>query len=302
MSDLVVIEKKKALHIFTEPGALDPILHQIEKEALLVAPDVATVKGRKDIASIAYKVAQAKTYIDGVGKDLVAEMKELPKKVDAGRKQARDFLDELKDKVRKPLDDWEAEQERIEAEKKAAAEAAALAKQIEHDHEVALLMNAEFDRQREAEKAAAEQARIEREHRIAQEAAERARQEVEARAKAEAEAQQRAVVEAEIRARKAEEAKQEAERREQEQARLAAERIEREKLQAAEAERKRIAAEEEAKRRADEERARDTENRRRKNLEALADMREHSGLNDEQAKSVLIAIAKGQVRNVRIAY
>jgi hypothetical protein len=302
MNDLVVIEKKDAQQFFTEPGGLDPILKKIESEALAIVPDVATAKGRKDIASIAYKVAQAKTYIDGVGKNLVDEMKEMPKKVDAGRKQARDFLDALKDKVRKPLDDWEAEQERIKAEEKAAAEAAALAKQIEYDHEMALLMNADFDRKREAEKAAAEQARIEREQHIAREAAEKARQEAEARAKAECEAQQRAVIEAEIRARKAEEAKQEAELREQENARLTAERIEREKQQATEAERKRIAAEGEAKRKADEERAKDTENRRKKNLEALADMRQFSGLDDEQAKKVLIAIAKWQIRHVKIAY
>ncbi|EES5368095.1 cell envelope biogenesis protein TolA, partial [Escherichia coli] len=35
-------------------------------------PDITTAKGRKEIAYLAYKVAQTKTYLDGLGKDLVA--------------------------------------------------------------------------------------------------------------------------------------------------------------------------------------------------------------------------------------
>lgn len=111
-------------------------------------PDITTAKGRKEIASLAYKVAQTKTYLDGLGKDLVAELKEIPKLIDANRKTVRDRLDELKAKARQPLTDYEEEQARIKAEEaKAAAEA--LAKQIESDHEIAILMDREFDRQRE---------------------------------------------------------------------------------------------------------------------------------------------------------
>ncbi|EGT6367902.1 cell envelope biogenesis protein TolA, partial [Escherichia coli] len=49
-------------------------------------PDITTAKGRKEIAYLAYKVAQTKTYLDGLGKDLVAELKEIPKLIDANRK------------------------------------------------------------------------------------------------------------------------------------------------------------------------------------------------------------------------
>src|SRR5690606_38626522 len=93
-----------------------PVLQQIKA---LVEPqvfDVNTPQGRADIASLAYKVARTQTYLDNIGKDLVAEYKELPKRIDASRKHIRDELDALKDSVRAPLDEWEAqEKERIAA-------------------------------------------------------------------------------------------------------------------------------------------------------------------------------------------
>ena len=60
-------------------------------------------------------MAQTKTFIDKHGKELVAELKAVPAKIDAGRKVLRDTLDAIKDEVRKPLTEWEnAEDERIE--------------------------------------------------------------------------------------------------------------------------------------------------------------------------------------------
>jgi hypothetical protein len=101
---------------------------------------------------MAHKVARSKTYIDNAGKDLVAELKALPKQIDESRRVVRERLDALKDEVRRPLTEWEAEQERIKAEEAMNAlhaEALAmneefdrqLAARIESDHEMALLMN-----------------------------------------------------------------------------------------------------------------------------------------------------------------
>ncbi len=42
------------------------------------SPDIDTRKGRKAIASLAAKVARSKTYLDGLGKDLVAGWKRRP--------------------------------------------------------------------------------------------------------------------------------------------------------------------------------------------------------------------------------
>lgn len=163
VTDLVVIEKQNAMAVFTTKEQLDPIIEAIEKEARSLVPDVSTRKGRDAIASMAHKVARSKTYIDNAGKDLVAELKALPKQIDESRRIVRERLEALKDEVRRPLTEWEAEQERIKAEQAMnAMHAEALvmnenidlqrAIQFEADHEMALLMNKDFDREREEQR------------------------------------------------------------------------------------------------------------------------------------------------------
>ena len=175
--DLVVIEKKNAMAVFTNNDQLDPLIEAIEKEARSLVPDVTTKKGRDAIASMAHKVARSKTYIDNAGKDLVAELKALPKQIDESRRVVRERLDALKDEVRRPLTEWEAEQERIKAEEAMNALHAEalvmnedfdrqLAARIESDHEMALLMNDAFDREQADKAAEAERQRIAHEEEI----------------------------------------------------------------------------------------------------------------------------------------
>lgn len=106
-TEVVTVPKENALQVFSAEQGLDPYLAKIRQEIDGFVPDVSTAKGRKEIASIAYKVAQSKTALDNVGKDLVAELKEVPKKIDAERKRMRDLLDSWKDEVRAPLTAWE---------------------------------------------------------------------------------------------------------------------------------------------------------------------------------------------------
>lgn len=47
--DLVVIEKKNAMAVFTNNDQLDPLIEAIEKEARSLVPDVTTKKGRDAI-------------------------------------------------------------------------------------------------------------------------------------------------------------------------------------------------------------------------------------------------------------
>ena len=107
-SDLVSIEPHNALAIFTTPNAIDPLLERIRREIDQFAPDIGSATGRKAVASMAYKVARAKTYLDDAGKKLADQQKEIPKKIDATRKSIRDTLDSWRDEVRAPLDKWEA--------------------------------------------------------------------------------------------------------------------------------------------------------------------------------------------------
>lgn len=206
VTDLVVIEKQNAMAVFTTKEQLDPIIEAIEKEARSLVPDVSTRKGRDAIASMAHKVARSKTYIDNAGKDLVAELKALPKQIDESRRIVRERLDALKDEVRKPLTEWEAEQERIKAEEAMnALHAEALvmnenidlqrAIQFEADHEMALLMNKDFDREREEQRRLAEQAQRERDEKIQREAAEKATRDAEEKANRERQQHQDALSE-----------------------------------------------------------------------------------------------------------
>ena len=191
-NELIVVEQKNVLTLFTKDNELDSILKQVEMEVATFEHDLSNEARRKKTASLARKVASTKTYLDGLGKDLVAKWKASAKVVDQNRKQMRDRLDELKELARKPLTEWENEQSRIEQEQKEAAEKEALRIQIESDHEIGLLMNERHDRD-VADKIAAEleieRQRVEqekkdrtiREAKIAQDAKEKAEREALAR-------------------------------------------------------------------------------------------------------------------------
>ncbi|EOI1397858.1 hypothetical protein ACMGOC_003333 [Citrobacter freundii] len=319
VTDLVVIEKQNAMAVFTTKEQLDPIIEAIEKEARSLVPDVSTRKGRDAIASMAHKVARSKTYIDNAGKDLVAELKALPKQIDESRRIVRERLDALKDEVRRPLTEWEAEQERIKAEEAMnAMHAEALvmnesidlqrAIQFEADHEMALLMNDKFDREREEKRRLAEQAQRERDERLKQEAAEQARRAAEAKHKAEIEAAARREAEEKARAELAERQRIEAEQRAAREKQEAEARAEREKEEAVAAERRRQEEAEaarlaEEKRKAEEEalRAADKEHRRTINRRVIADLIAQ-GIHEEFAQKALLAIAGGKVQDAHIKY
>lgn len=119
---LTLPPKESALQVFSSPLGLDPYLQKIKDELDAFVPDVSTKKGRDAIASIAYKVAKGKTALDNIGKDLVAELKDVPKKIDAERKRMRDLLDLWKDEVRRPLTEWEEAEAARETAHKAGIE------------------------------------------------------------------------------------------------------------------------------------------------------------------------------------
>lgn len=318
--DLVVIEKKNAMAVFTNNDQLDPLIEAIEKEARSMVPDVTTKKGRDAIASMAHKVARSKTYIDNAGKDLVAELKALPKQIDESRRVVRERLDALKDEVRRPLTEWEAEQERIKAEEAMNAlhvEALAMneefdrqrAARIESDHEMALLMNDAFDREQADKAAEAERQRIAHEEEIKRLAAAAAAREVEQRAqrereeaahreavlKAQAEQAERDRIAAEQKAEADKKAAVEAERRKaQEEAdRIRREAEQREQARLAEEKRK---ADEQARREAD------VQHRKAVGTEIVKALLANTSLTRDQAIEVLTAVKDGCIPHTGISY
>ncbi|HHE5405594.1 TPA: hypothetical protein ACPEZA_000055 [Klebsiella michiganensis] len=331
ITDLVVIEKKNAMAVFTNNDQLDPLIELIEKEARSLVPDVTTKKGRDAIASMAHKVARSKTYIDNAGKDLVAELKALPKQIDESRRVVRERLDALKDEVRRPLTEWEAEQERIKAEEAMnALHAEALvmnenidlqrAIQYEADHEMALLMNKDFDREQADKAAEAERQRIAHEEEIKRQAEEKAKRESAEKAQREIEAAAAREREAILAKERAERERIEAQQRAEREQREAAERAEREKQAAVEAERRK--AQEEAdrirreaeqreqarlaeeKRKADEQARREADVKHRKAVgtEIVKALLANTSLTRDQAIEVLTAIKDGNIPHTSISY
>lgn len=256
--------QETALEVYAKPSGLEPWLEKIRAEVTGHVPDVSTRKGREAIASLAFKVRKSKTALDGLGKKLVDDLKDVPKRIDAERKRMRDQLDALADDVRRPLTEWEqAEEDRVQRHREsidaintlaanlddrtaqsiaallAAAEAVEISAKWEEfeaeaarakDKAVSLLRAALVAREQyEAEQAELARLRAEAEVREQKEREERIAREAAERAQREAEAKAQAEREAAIR--REQEAKAAAERRELE-LKLAAERAEREKAEA----------------------------------------------------------------------
>jgi len=340
LNELIVIPRETALEVFTKEGSIEPYLEQIKAAVTGIVPDLSTKKGRDAIASLAYKVAKSKTYLDGEGKRLVDEYKEIPKKIDATRKKARDFLDQLKDEVRQPLTDWEnAEKARVDSLKQRLAffetvcqgledlssaeihariaqvvntemgetwqEFASYAEQAKMGAERTLAAAFQKRQQYEAEQEELARLRREAEERAQRDREEQIRREAAEQAQREAEARQQAERdEAARKVREAEEATQRAEqerlRQQQENERQLREAEERAE-RAAEQERQRIAEEQ---RQAEEEARRreaDREHRKAINTAALeAFMAE--GIDKETAIKVITLIAQRKIPAISIQY
>jgi colicin import membrane protein len=320
-TDLAVLEIKpeQAPALYVENG-LDSYYEQIERQVLGEVPDLTTAKGRARVASLAAQVSRSKTAIEKPGREYLKRLKEQPKIVEAELRNWNNKCDALRDKVREPLNQWEAEQERIKQEEEARLAAEALAKQIESDHEIALLMNDKVDRDRAEAARIAEQQRIDYEQRIAREAEERAKREAEEKAQREREESARREAELKAKAEQAERdriaQKERAEREAKEardmaelRAKRAQEKAERDKQEAIEAERRK-AQDAEKRRLAEEQRIKDElaqrtaddNHRKRIGTEAVTALINVVGLTREQAISTFKAIKDGAVPHTKINY
>ncbi|MGL4725668.1 MAG: hypothetical protein ACRCWW_14380 [Scandinavium sp.] len=206
VTDLTVIEiKPEQAPVLYAPNGLDAYLEQIRQQVNEV-PDLSTKKGRDRVASLAASVSRSKTAIEKPGREYLKRLKEAVKPAEAEIKRFVDACDELRDATRRPLTEWEEEQERIKAEEAMnAMHAEALeinvafdrhrAEKLEADHEMALLMNDAFDRDREEQRRLAEQAQRERDEKIQREAAEKATRDAEEKANRERQQHQDALSE-----------------------------------------------------------------------------------------------------------
>ena len=318
--DLTVIEiKPEQAPTLYRAGGLDAYLEQI-RQAVNEVPDLTTKKGRDRVASLAAQVSRSKTAIEKPGREYLKRLKEAVRPAEAEIKRFVDACDELRDATRKPLTEWEAEQERIKAEEAMNAlhaEALAmneefdrqLAARIESDHEMALLMNDAFDREQADKATEAERQRIAHEEEIKRLAAAAAAREVEQRAqrereeaahreavlKAQAEQAERDRIAAEQKAEADKQAAVEAERRKaQEEAdRIRQEAEQREQARLAEEKRK---ADEQARREAD------VKHRKAVGTEIVKALLANTSLTRDQAIEVLTAVKDGRIPHTGISY
>jgi len=335
VNELQVLEQNAIVAAFAKRGGTDELFEHIAKEVRSHVPDVTTKKGRDAIGSLAMKVSKSKTLIEKCGKELVAEQKAQIKLIDDDRIAIVKKFDALRDEILAPRDAWEkAEEDRVAKHRNVIdtikahpqrcsdnnytanmyqgsierLESIAIDGSLEEFEQEAKIAKLEtLEKLRTAlvarEKYEAEQAELERLRKEEQERLQRERDEriaKEASEKATREAEEKARLEAE----RVESEKREAAERE---ARLQAEKeaAELRAQQAAENERKRIEAEQvakaEAERKAEEARLANVEHMRSINQEILNKLCA-IGLDEDQAKAVITAIARNQIPNVSIKY
>lgn len=248
---VIVVDQERLQAFFSDGKNLDEAYGRIEKLAKGLVADVATKEGVSQIKSCARQIASAKTKIDNLGKQVVAELKKLPGVIDENRRNFRDKMEALQAEIRRPvteIEEREAEIDRIKAvhQQLISADSATIKQNIEAVKAIALTaekwkeslekatkaVNGEINaletmlkaaEKREAEareleelrKKQEEADRIIREQKIREDAERKAREEAEARASAEKARLEREKEEAERKAAEAERAAQEAREREE---------------------------------------------------------------------------------------
>lgn len=110
-TDIAIIVAQTPAVVLIDERQRASLYAHIEREIEAFEPDTSTVKGRAAIKALAFKITKTKTAIDAAGKQLNEEARAKINVVDEARRDARNTLDILAEKVRKPLTDWEAAEE-----------------------------------------------------------------------------------------------------------------------------------------------------------------------------------------------
>ena len=307
--------------VFRDDEKSVALLEDIEKYVLSIDMDATTKSGRAEIISLAAKVSKTKTTVTAMVKDSIETQK---KEIDAivkRRTNAERFFDELRDKVRQPVTDWEnIEKSRVAGHEDAILDIQALGNIIAdfttaniddakgYLVDIDKILERDFQEFKDRADKAADDAKgkinniIEQKIKYDADQAElealRAKQledEIKAREKAAADAATK----------KANDDAQAAIDKAHADAQAAIDKANADKAKAEQdlADQKRR-DDAEKKRLEDEKAAReaDQENRKRVNNAAMAALIEHCQLSDEQAKAAIIAIAKSLITNVKIEY
>ena len=114
--ELAIFQQIQPLQVFQDNKA-DDFLNGVKKEVeeFKKTRDISTPKGRAEIKSFAFKIAQTKAPLDKAGLSLTEEMRDKVKLINAERARIKETLESLQSDVRQPLTDFEnKEKKRIE--------------------------------------------------------------------------------------------------------------------------------------------------------------------------------------------
>lgn len=316
------IQEGKATDIFSTENGLKPFYDHVKALVDQQELDASTAKGRKHISSIAAKVSSSKTLIEKAGRSHLKELKAKIKPIEGEIKSFVDFMNDLRDEVKRPAIEWQEEQDRIAAAKQAPIDlingyVADLKEDLTSSNvaDRVGLIGAAIDLVNEVDTSPAQERQeeadtvkqdalvtlqgylsyAEKELTQAEEAEKKRIAEIEAKAKADAErAAQQRIEQAELEKKEAELAAKQAQENAERQANIAAaEAEERAKREAAEAQAK---AQQEEQARLAEEKV------RQENVDHIKAVRNETGkalldlgLTVEQAKAVMNAAQKGEL-------
>lgn len=121
--EIVTFEKataltgKRAIEFFTSADNVYPIIEQVQNEALSLVPNVKTKAGRDEIGSTALKVSKSRKAIVEAIERSVADLKSQVQAANEVKKVVESELNQTRKEVLKPREEWQAEQDRIEAER-----------------------------------------------------------------------------------------------------------------------------------------------------------------------------------------
>lgn len=118
IENVVALKGKKAIEVLSSIEKLQPLVDHVRTEALSVQFDVTTSKGRKEVGTAANNVVQSrKPIVEAIDKHISDHQA-----VVTGLKEAKGYIENefklIKDEVLKPRTEWQAEQDRIENERK----------------------------------------------------------------------------------------------------------------------------------------------------------------------------------------
>ena len=126
ITSLAKVEVLTAMQLF-DGTTIDAILAVITAECRAVPVDISTEKGRKACASLAYKLARTKTFVEDQRLKLVSDRKRELAAIDTEARRVKGHLEALQAEVRKPLTEWEnAEKVRVAGHESNIAKLAAL--------------------------------------------------------------------------------------------------------------------------------------------------------------------------------